>query len=92
MRLLFIAALVAASQAQADQFSDAYDYAIDAADRCESAWFQSRRERALDDLLSAGRRMALRVQPLGDTAALQLDMLSEITDRMNLCRDLVHSD
>lgn len=64
MKVIAFSALMLTGSASADEFDAAYADLMDAAQRCQSTWFQSVREDSLDEIAAHMRRMTLANPPL----------------------------
>jgi hypothetical protein len=87
MRGIVLAVALAALPAAATTYADLHTEAMAALDRCESAWFQSRREQAAQEIANVGSQMALRLNPLSESDA---SMLAEVTEALRRCTEITY--
>lgn len=68
---------LAASSGSADTvFDQRYSAAKEAFEQCQSAWRQSTREKAVNEIADSGTSMVLMLDPLNETQGLKLDEVS----------------
>ena len=91
MRNLIISIIVVLpTLATARVIEDTYAEMRAAADRCENAWFDRSRERALEDLESATIRLITMISPLSRDFERQLRYLEEANHEFEECAKRVY--
>ncbi|MCB2128478.1 MAG: hypothetical protein KDE03_05225 [Rhodobacteraceae bacterium] len=83
---------IGVSQANADPYEQAYSAAIEARDKCRSAWFQSVRVEALKKINDRGALMAATLNPLSPEIERNAQMLVEVTDALRECTKLTYPE
>lgn len=89
MRHIIFAAMVAATPAVADTPAELHQRGMEALERCENAWFRSRKLDAIDVIREVSFDFAPRITPGTDE---ERQMLSDLTDALRRCRIIIYGE
>jgi hypothetical protein len=90
--LIFLFLIAIPTLTAAQSIDDDYAEMRDAAERCESAWFERSRKKALDDLEKAGIRLVVRLNPLSRDHKRRMAYVKEATAELRKCGQRVYGD
>lgn len=92
MRYSIAILILSTFPAPAQTTSESYRAAIEALELCETTWFQTRREEALDIISESGTFIATRLNPLSRTNQQDLSMLEAVTAALRRCREITYPE